>query len=99
MHQHLTNPLGDPWLFQTVMRIQKDEPDTCVLGITSTSAYLLPLTMPKFRNMARMLNTDCNFLILNVTFYDTLRSGFPIFGIVDGLSTPEYRAWFDTEES
>merc|ERR1711957_428525 len=54
--------------------------------------------MPKFRNMARMLNTDHNFLVLNVSFYDSLRSGFPIFGIIDGLSTPEYRDWFTTAE-
>mmetsp|Transcript_35302 Transcript_35302/g.112321 ORF Transcript_35302/g.112321 Transcript_35302/m.112321 type:complete len:357 (-) Transcript_35302:376-1446(-) len=99
MHEHLSGPFNDPWLLHVAMQIQREEPDSCVLGITSTSAYLLPLTMPKFRNMARMLSTDCNFLVLNVTFYDTLRSGFPIFGILDGLATPEYRAWFGTQEA
>lgn len=99
LHQHPSNPFEDPWLLRVAMNIQRDEPDTCVLGITSTSAFLLPVTMPKFRNMARMLNLDHNFLVLNVTFYDTLRSGFPTFGILDGLATPEYRAWFDTVES
>jgi len=98
MHKHLTEPMDDRWLLQVAMQIQKDEPDSCVLGVTSTSAYLLPVTMPKFRNMARMLNEDCNFLILNVTFYDTLRSGFPIFGILDGLASAEFRAWFQTDE-
>lgn len=99
LHQQLTEPLGNPWLFQVTMRIQKDEPDTCVLGITSTSVYLLPVTMPKFRNMARMLSQDQNLLILNLTFYDILRSDFPLFGILDGLATPEYKAWFGTPES
>lgn len=99
LHQHLSKPLEDPWLFQTTMRIQKDEPDTCVLGITATSVYLLPVTMPKFRNMARMLSQDQNLLILNLTFYDVMRSGFPLFGILDGISDPEYRAWFGSPES
>jgi len=99
MHQHLGHPTQDPWLFQTAMTIQKEEPDTCVLGVTSTSAYLLPVVMPKFRNMARVLSSDHNLLVLNVSFYDTLRSGFPIFGILDGLSTPQYRAWFGSPES
>lgn len=99
MHQHLGDPTQDPWLFQTAMTIQKEEPDACVLGVTSTSAYLLPVVMPKFRNMARVLSSDANLLVLNVTFYDTLRSGFPIFGILDGLATPQYRAWFGTPES
>lgn len=99
LHQHLSNPLEDRLLFQRVMQIQQDEPDTCVLGITSTSVYLLPVTMPKFRNMARMLGSDQNLLLLNLTFYDVVRSGFPLFGILDGLASPEYKAWFGTPES
>eukprot|EP00928_Gymnodinium_smaydae_P026150 TRINITY_DN20619_c0_g7_i1.p1 TRINITY_DN20619_c0_g7~~TRINITY_DN20619_c0_g7_i1.p1 ORF type:complete len:427 (+),score=112.00 TRINITY_DN20619_c0_g7_i1:82-1362(+) len=99
LHAQRSRPDENQWLFSVAARIQRDEPDTCVLGITSTSAFLLPMTMPKFRNMARMLNTDTNFLVLNVTFYDAVRSGFPIFGILDGLSTDAFRDWFFTPES
>jgi len=104
LHQYLAQtppakPVEDPWLLNVAMRIQRHEPDECVLGITATSAFLLPVTMPKFRNMARMLSGDQDPMVLNVTFYDTLRSGFPIFGILDSIATPEYRAWFGTEES
>mmetsp|Transcript_18095 Transcript_18095/g.58581 ORF Transcript_18095/g.58581 Transcript_18095/m.58581 type:complete len:219 (-) Transcript_18095:457-1113(-) len=98
LHLSLGQLATDTWLFQVVAKIQRDEPDTCVLGITTTSSFLLPVTMPKFRNMARMLNTDHNLLVLNVTFYDSLRSGFPVFGVLDSLATPEFRAWFATEE-
>jgi len=97
--KNLGRPLEDPWLLSTITRIQKEEPDTCVLGITTTGAFLLPVTMPKFRNMARVLSSDQDFLVLNVTFFDSLRSGFPIFGVIDGLATLEYRAWFETPES
>ena len=55
--------------------------------------------MPKFRNMARTLSGDLNFLLLNVTFFDTLTSGFPIFGIYDDLSSVAYRSWFQSTES
>eukprot|EP00927_Polykrikos_kofoidii_P085829 TRINITY_DN9427_c0_g2_i1.p1 TRINITY_DN9427_c0_g2~~TRINITY_DN9427_c0_g2_i1.p1 ORF type:complete len:374 (+),score=48.19 TRINITY_DN9427_c0_g2_i1:38-1123(+) len=81
-----------------VIRIHREEPDACVLGIATTQALLLPITMPKFRNMARVLENDQNMLILNVTFFDTLRSGFPMFGVLDGLATNEFREWFESEE-
>lgn len=99
MHARPANIQHDRDLFQLSAQIQREEPDQCVLGIAATSAILLPLTMPKFRNMARVLTNDQNFLFLNVSFYDTLRSGFPIFGILDDLSTKEYRSWFETAES
>eukprot|EP00930_Biecheleria_cincta_P057360 TRINITY_DN43310_c0_g1_i1.p1 TRINITY_DN43310_c0_g1~~TRINITY_DN43310_c0_g1_i1.p1 ORF type:complete len:361 (+),score=74.98 TRINITY_DN43310_c0_g1_i1:70-1152(+) len=99
MHVRPRSIRDDPDLFQLSAQIQREEPDLCVLGIAATSALLLPLTMPKFRNMARILTNDQNFLFLNVSFYDTLRSGFPIFGILDDLSTEEYRSWFQSAES
>ena len=79
--------------------IQMNEPDDCCLGIVTSSSFLLPYTMPKFRNMARTLSGDLNFLLLNVTFFDTLTSGFPIFGIYDDLSSVAYRTWFQSTES
>jgi len=79
--------------------VQMKEPDDCCLGIVASSSFLLPYTMPKFRNMARTLSGDLNFLLLNVTFFDTLTSGFPIFGIYDDLSSVAYRTWFQSTES
>ncbi|CAE8677863.1 unnamed protein product [Polarella glacialis] len=99
MHQRPSNIRQDPGLFSAIMQIQQKESDNCVLGIASTSALLLPVSMPKFRNLARVLSSDQNFLVLNVTFYDTLRSGFPMFGILDDIATEEYRSWFDSAES
>lgn len=99
MHARPTNIRHDRDLFHLSAQIQRDEPDLCVLGIAATSALLLPLTMPKFRNLARVLTNDQNFLFLNVSFYDTLRSGFPMFGILDDLSSEDYRSWFQTAES
>ena len=86
-------------VLQILTTIQMDEPDECCLGIVTSSSFLLPYTMPKPRNMARTLSGDLNFLLLNVTFFDTLTSGFPIFGIYDDLSSPRYRSWFDSTES
>lgn len=80
-------------------KIQKDESDDCVLGIVTSSTFLLPYTMPKLRNSARTLSGDLNLFLLNVTFFETLISGFPIFGIYDDLSTAEYRSWFQSSES
>ena len=80
-------------------RIQALESDRCCLGIVTTSAYLLPLTMPKPRNMARLLSIELNFLLVNITFFETLHSGFPLFGVYDDLSTSELRTWFQSEES
>eukprot|EP00933_Yihiella_yeosuensis_P075546 TRINITY_DN84996_c0_g1_i1.p1 TRINITY_DN84996_c0_g1~~TRINITY_DN84996_c0_g1_i1.p1 ORF type:complete len:350 (+),score=43.53 TRINITY_DN84996_c0_g1_i1:36-1085(+) len=99
MRQRPKSLNDDQDLLRIVVVLQRDEADNCVLGITSTSALLLPLQMPKYRNMARLLSNDQNFLILNVSFYDSLRSGFPIFGIIDDLATDDYRAWFESEES
>lgn len=79
--------------------VQMNEPDDCCLGIVASSSFLLPYTMPKFRNMARTLSGDLNFLLLNVSFFDTLTSGFPIFGIYDDLSSVAYRTWFQSTES
>eukprot|EP00435_Cladocopium_sp_Y103_P020393 s1298_g5.t1 len=86
-------------VLRILTRIQMDEPDDCALGIVTSSSFLLPYTMPKFRNMARTLSGDLNFLLLNVTFFDTLTSGFPIFGIYDDLSSVAYRSWFQSTES
>ena len=86
-------------VLQILMTIQMDEPDDCCLGIVTSSSFLLPYTMPKPRNMARTLSGDLNFLLLNVTFFDTITSGFPIFGIYDSLSTDDYRQWFASAES
>lgn len=86
-------------LQQVLIKINQEEPDNCVLGITSTTSVLLPLKMPKFRNMARVLSTDQNFLALNVSFYDTLRSGFPVFGLIDRLASDEFRTWFQSDEA
>jgi len=86
-------------VLQILMTIQMDEPDDCCLGIVTSSSFLLPYTMPKPRNMARTLSWDLNFLLLNVTFFDTITSGFPIFGIYDSLSTDDYRQWFASAES
>eukprot|EP00438_Fugacium_kawagutii_P021882 Skav219747 [mRNA] locus=scaffold569:168194:169012:- [translate_table: standard] len=80
-------------------KIQKDEPDDCVLGIVTSSTFLLPYTMPKLRNSVRTLSGDLNLFLLNVTFFETLTSGFPIFGIYDDLSTATYRSWFQSSES
>eukprot|EP00440_Ansanella_granifera_P004200 gb/GFBE01004557.1/.p1 GENE.gb/GFBE01004557.1/~~gb/GFBE01004557.1/.p1 ORF type:complete len:379 (+),score=64.84 gb/GFBE01004557.1/:1-1137(+) len=99
MHMRPRNIAEDRDLFAIAAQIQRDESDNCVLGIACTSAVLLPITMPRFRNLARVLTNDQNFLFLNVTFYDTMRSGFPIFGILDDLATEEYRSWFGTAES
>lgn len=94
LHGKLSDLQEDPWLLNVCVLIQREEPDHCVIGVTSTSALLLPLTMKKVRNVARMLSTDQDLLTLNVTFYDIARSGFPTFGILDGLSTPDFRAHY-----
>lgn len=94
LRQHLGQPLRDAFLFQSIVRIQQDEPDECVLGISTTAAFILPVTMIRVRNVARMLSTDQDLLKLDVSFFDILRSGFPVFGVLDGLATPELRAFY-----
>ncbi|CAE7034128.1 unnamed protein product [Symbiodinium natans] len=88
----------DPRMMAVVAEIQKKESDDCVLGIISTSAYMTPAYYPKHRNLARILGTDVNLLSVNVSFYEALRAGFPIFSLFDDMSTPEFRAWFHTPE-
>jgi len=85
-------------LMSVASEIQRKEPDVCVLGIICTSAYMTPVYYPKFRNLARVLGSDVNLLMVNVSFYETLRTGFPIFGLFDDMSTPEFREWFHTTE-
>ena len=98
LHSRKESKVDSRELTMIVSNIQKAESDHCCLGIVTTSAYLLPITMPKPRNMARVLSTELNFLLLNITFFETLYSGFPVFGVYDDLSTLEFRTWFHSQE-